>query len=92
MEVNLYLKEDDGFRFLKVPLFVVKDLLRDRLGDKGIKRIDRFASKIDTPDGFSSGSVVVDFKNRSAEFYEVGIRLDYLEPTWDVKDVPLAKQ
>lgn len=91
MEVSLYLKEDSGFRFLKVPLYVVKDLLRDRLGSKDLKRLDRFADKIDVPSSFTSGSVVVDFKEKTAECYEAGIRLDYLEPTWAVTEMSLVK-
>ncbi len=85
MNLHLYLKEENQFRFLEVPSYVVKDLLRDRLSSSELARIDRFAEKVDTPDVFKAGSVVVDFSKKTAECFQAGLNIPSLEPTWDVR-------
>lgn len=85
MELTLYLKEQDQFRSLKVPLYVIKDLLRDRLSQSELSRVDRLAEKTQIPEAFKAGSVVVDFSTKTAFCYQAGLNLDYLEPTWKVQ-------
>ncbi|MDP3733790.1 MAG: hypothetical protein Q8R37_01045 [Nanoarchaeota archaeon] len=84
MDVTLYVKEDGTLKVLKVPVYVVKDLLRDRLGQSELKRINRFAEKIKAPDAFKPGSVVVDFSNKTATCFQAGLNIKHLEPTWEV--------
>ena len=85
MDLQLYLQEEGGLRVLKVPKYVVKDLLRDRLGKWEIDRINRFAEKAELPEFFTTGSVVVDMAKKTARCFQTGINLADLEPTWDVK-------
>ncbi len=85
MELSLYLKEGEQFRVLKVPSYVVRDLLRDRLGKGELDRINRFAERTAVLDKFKSGSVVVDFSKRKASCYNAKLNLSDLEPTWDVE-------
>ncbi len=84
VELLLYLKEADGFRVLKVPIYVVKDLIRDRLGKSEIERIHRLAESVTTPEAFGPGSVVVDFPEKRAQCFQTGLNLEDLEPTWNV--------
>jgi len=85
MELSLYIKDGEKLKVLKVPHYVVKDLVRDRLSKSEIDRIHRFAEKTKTPKTFRSGSVVVDFSSRTAQCFQVGLNIADLEPTWDVK-------
>lgn len=85
MDVNLYVKNGEGFKVLKVPHYVIKDLLRDRLSKSELDRIDRLAEKTKTPKIFKSGSVVIDFSNKSAQCFHAGINIKELEPTWNVQ-------
>ncbi len=86
VELLLYLKEGNGkFRVLKVPIYVVKDLIRDRLGKSEIERIHRLAEPTAiTPENFGPGSVIVDFPARSAQCFQTGLNIEDLEPTWNV--------
>lgn len=86
VDLLLYLKEENGnrFRVLKVPIYVVKDLIRDRLGKSEIERIHRLAESVTTPDAFGPGSVVVDFPAKSAQCFQTGLNIEDLEPTWNV--------
>ncbi|MDP3698003.1 MAG: hypothetical protein Q8R47_00295 [Nanoarchaeota archaeon] len=84
MDVTLYVKEGGALKVLKVPVYVVRDLLRDRLGQSELNRINRFAEKSATPKVFKPGSVVVDFSNKTATCFQAGLNLKYLEPTWKV--------
>ncbi|MBI4738485.1 hypothetical protein HY772_02805 [Candidatus Woesearchaeota archaeon] len=70
MDWNLYVKEGDQLKLLKVPLYVVKDLLRDRLSKSEINRIHRFSDPTQTPSFFQPGSVVVDFSTRTAQCFQ----------------------
>jgi hypothetical protein len=85
MDLNLYVKEGSQLKLVKVPTYVVKDLLRDRLSKSEIGRIHRFCDPVEEPSFFSPGSVVVDFDSRSAEFFQTGIDVNDLEPTWEVQ-------
>lgn len=85
MELSLYLKEGEQFRVLKVPLYVIRDLLRDRLSKGELDRINRFAEKTIVLGKFKSGSVVVDFSKRKAFCYNAKLNLPDLEPTWNVE-------
>ncbi len=85
MDVNLYIREEGKLKFLKVPKYVIRDLLRDRLGESMIDRIHRFCEEVSEPSEFPVGSVVVDFFLRKAICYKADIDLKYLEPTWNVE-------
>ncbi len=85
MELNLYIKEGEQLKLLKVPAYVVKNLLKDRLSQSELDRINRFCVPIEKPNFFSAGSVVVDFSNKTAKCFQAGLKIEYLEPTWDVK-------
>lgn len=85
MDVNLYLKEGDLLKVLRVPQYVVRDLLRDRLSQSEISRIHRLAEKTKTPDVFRPGSVVVDFNEKIAHCFQAKINVANLEPTWEVQ-------
>lgn len=86
MDLKLYVKEENELKFLEVPVYVIKDLLRDRLSESEIKRIHRFAEKIKTPVQFKPGSVVVDFSNKTAQCFQSGLNIADLEPSWNVKN------
>src|SRR3990167_9510085 len=85
MELSLYLKEGEQLKVLKVPHYVVKDLVRDRLSKSEIDRIHRFAEKTKVPSKFKPKSVVVDFSSRTALCFQAGLNVTDLEPTWNVK-------
>jgi len=85
MDLNLYLKEGKEFKVLLVPQYVVKDLLRDRLSNCELDRINRLARKTPTPEVFKPGSVVVDFSKKAAQCFNAKLNLSNLEPTWDVQ-------
>lgn len=90
MQLSLYLKEGEQFRVLEVPQYVVKDLLRDRLSNSELNRINRLAERIEPPNMFKAGSVVVDFSTKSAFCYQTGLNISDLEPTWDVHIVQMT--
>ncbi len=85
MDLSLYLKEDGGLKVLKVPPYVVKDLLRDRLSNSEINRIHRLAEKTKNLAVFKPGSVVIDFNTRTAQCFQARIDVEDLEPTWKVE-------
>lgn len=85
MDVELYVKNGGSFKVLKVPDYIVKDLLRDRLSKSELNRINRFAEITKTPKVFKSGSVVIDFSNKTAQCFHAGLNIRELEPTWDVQ-------
>lgn len=66
-------------------MYVVKDLVSDRLSGSEIDRIHRFAEKTKQPSTFKPGSVVVDFSNKTAQCFQVRLNITDLEPTWDVR-------
>lgn len=84
MEIALFFKEDGEFRHLDVPLYVVKDLLCDRLSKSEMARIHRLADKKELPEKITPGTVVADFDEKTAQFYQVKINVEHLEPTWNV--------
>ncbi|HIH12153.1 TPA: hypothetical protein HA242_00345 [Candidatus Woesearchaeota archaeon] len=84
MDVSLYLKEGEQIKVLKVPKYVVRDLLRDRLSKSELDRINRFAEKISMPSVFKAGSVIVDFNSKTAQCFQAGLDVKNLEPTWDI--------
>lgn len=84
MDVALFIKDGDAYRQLSVPLYVVRDLLRDRLSKCEIDRIRRLSSSAQLPNKLSSGSVVVDFSNRDARCFQANLGMEDLEPTWNV--------
>lgn len=84
MDVNLYVKEGGKLRTLKVPAYVVKDLLRDRLSQSELNRINKLAEKTQVKGAFKPGSVVVDFSKKTAHCFNAKIGLHNLDPTWDV--------
>ena len=84
MELGLYVKEGGIVKFLKVPQYVVRDLLRDRLSESELRRIQRLAEPAELPSIFKAGSVVADFSNKTATCFQAGLRVQDLEPTWKV--------
>lgn len=85
MDLSLYVKEGEQLKVLKVPQYVVKDLLRDRLSKSEVDRIHRFAEKTKSPRVFKPKSVIVDFSAKTAQCFQAGLNVTDLEPTWDVK-------
>ncbi len=85
MDVNLFVKEGGGLKFLKVPKYVVKDLLRDRLSVSELDRINRLAEKTEMPEIFKSGTIVIDFSKKTAQCFHAGINVKELDPTWNVE-------
>ena len=85
VDLALYIKEGDGYKHLLVPLYIVKDLIRDRLSQSELDRIHRLAQVVERPSQFKAGSVVVDFSERKAVCFQAGIKVRELEPTWDVR-------
>ena len=85
MELSLYVKEGEGLKVLKVPQYVVKDLLRDRLSKSELNRINRLAEKTPEPKVFKSKSVIVDFSSKTARCFDARLNLEHLEPTWNVQ-------
>jgi len=92
MDLNLFIKEGDKLRSLKVPTYVVKNLLRDRLSKSELERIDRLAEDTQPPKNFIPGSIIVDFATKTAESYQAGINFEDLDPTWTVKQQKLTLQ
>jgi len=86
MDISLYIKEESNVRMLKVPLYIVRDLLRDRLSNSELKRINRFAEKTTLPNIFKPKSIVIDFQNKTARCFSTGLNIETLEPTWNVKN------
>lgn len=71
-------------KMLKVPKYVVRDLLRDRLSSSEINRIHRLGEKTKMPTVFRAGSVMADFDTRTAQCFQAGLDVKNLEPTWSV--------
>jgi len=69
MDISLYLKEGSAVRVLQVPLYIVRDLLRDRLSNSEINRINRFAEKTKMPEVFKPKSIVIDFEKKTAQCF-----------------------
>lgn len=86
MDLKLYVKEGGELKVLRVPKYVVKDLLRDRLSKSELERINRLAESTKTPETIPPGSVFVDFSTKTAQCFQAGLRLADLEPTWKVND------
>ena len=84
MDVNLYVKEGKHVKVLKVPKYVVRDLLRDRLSNSEIARIHRLGEKTQMPTVFKAGSVIADFDARTAHCFQAGLDVKNLELTWNV--------
>jgi len=84
MEVSLYFKEGDDYKHLAVPLYVVRDLLRDRLSKSEMDRIFRLSTSIKLPEKMNTGSVIVDFSKKQAKCFQAGLKVEDLEPTWKV--------
>ncbi len=84
MDLNLYVKESGKFKVLRVPKYVVRDLLRDRLSNSELNRIHRLGEKTEKPTIFKAGSVVADFDTKTAHCFQAGLDVKNLEPTWDV--------
>ncbi|MEK6928285.1 MAG: hypothetical protein AABX11_07675 [Nanoarchaeota archaeon] len=86
MELNLYIKDGADYRLLKVPSFIVRNLVCDRLSKSELDRINRFAEKTRKPEIFKAGSIVIDFKAKTAECFQIGLRLGDIEPTWNIEE------
>jgi len=89
VELDLYVKDEDRYKQLRIPLSILKDLLRDRLTTAELERIWRLAQPV-AVETFKSGSVVLDFATKSATCYNAKINLEMLEPTWNVKNERLT--
>ena len=85
VELALYIKEGEGYKHLLVPLYVVRDLVRDRLSDSELDRIRRLAQTVEKPEQFKAGSVLIDFSERKAVCFQAGLNVKDLEPTWTVE-------
>jgi len=85
-DLALYIKEGESYRHLNVPQYFVKDLLRDRLSDCEIKRLNRLASATKIPDKLPQGSVIIDFSKKQALCHQAGFLLSDLDLTWKVDD------
>jgi len=83
-ELSLYVESEEGIKHLRVPVYIVKDLLRDRLSTSEVARIHRLADAVEKPELFKAGSVVVNFSTKTAQCFASGLKLEDLEPTWDV--------
>ena len=68
MDIKLFIKEGTIYKVLKVPPYVVKNLLRDRLSASELDRINRLAESVEIPGNFKAGSVIVDFASKTAEW------------------------
>jgi len=90
VDLDLYVKEGEDFKVLKVPSYVVRDLLRDRLSQDELKRINRLAERTEAPSMFKPGSVVADFSTKTAQCFQAGLRVEDLEPTWKVSIEPMT--
>jgi hypothetical protein len=82
MSVVLVLQEKNGLRKLSVPVYVMKNLLRDRLSASELDRINRLAEPY-ANDGPTAGSVWVDMNAKTAKCF-TRLDVDELEPTWNV--------
>jgi hypothetical protein len=85
MDLSLYLKDGDDYKQLSVPLYVVRDLLRDRLSKSEIDRLFRLSTATELPEKIDTGSVIVDFSKKQARCFQAGLGVDDLEPTWKVQ-------
>ena len=84
MELDLYVKEGETLKVLKVPQSIIKDLIRDRLSQSEIARIHRLAEATKIPQTFKTGSVIIDFSTKTAQCFQARLNLNMLEPTWNV--------
>jgi len=92
MDLQLFIKEGNRYKVLKVPSYVVKNLLRDKLSSSELDRIHRLAAPIEVSGNFKAGSVIVDFALKKAECYQSKIDLMSIEATWDIDEQPLTLQ
>ena len=92
MDLQLFIKEGAIYRVLKVPTYVVKNLLRDRLSSSELDRIHRLAKPVETPESFKAGSVIVDFASKKAECYQTNIDMASIEATWEVNENRMTLQ
>lgn len=86
-ELSLYVKEGDLYKHLVVPVYVVRDLLRDRLSQNEWDRISRLAKERKPPKKFvkgKKGTVIINPSEKTATCFQTGINMEYLEPTWNV--------
>lgn len=83
-DINLLIKDGGSYKSLLVPLYVVKDLLRDRLSKSEVSRLHRLAEPVQVDKGFEAGTVVVDFSTRQARCFQAELNVDDLEPSWEV--------
>lgn len=86
MDLQLYVKEGEQLKVLKVPEYVVKDLLRDRLSESELNRIRRVGEITKQPRMFKSGSVFADFDLKLARCFNAKINLEFLETKWKVEE------
>ncbi|MBS3148837.1 hypothetical protein J4219_08210 [Candidatus Woesearchaeota archaeon] len=86
MDIQLFIKEGTSYKVLRVPVYVVKNLLRDRLSRSELDRIHRLAGPVEMSDNFKSGSIIVDFSSKTAECYQTKIDLTSFDPTWKVNN------
>ena len=86
MDVSLYIKEGEKLKMLKVPKYVVRDLLRDRLSNSDIERINDFSKIVSEPSEYPVGSVVIEFSSKKATCFRANIDLRHLEATWNVEN------
>ena len=89
-ELDLYLREEESLRHLRVPSYVVRHLLQNRLGEADLKRIQRLSSTVLPVETFKKGSVVINMSERSAQVWGAKIGLSDLETDWAVEDKDLT--
>ena len=92
MELNLYIKEGEQLKLIKVPAYVVKNLLRDRLSSSELDRIHRLAKPVEIPNNFKAGSVIANFTLKTAECYQTKIDIASIDATWEVNENKMTLQ
>ncbi|MEK6968407.1 MAG: hypothetical protein AABX51_07305 [Nanoarchaeota archaeon] len=85
MDLQLFIKNGTSYKVLKVPSYVVKNLLRDRLSSSELERIHRLAGPTEIPNPIKPGSLIVDFALKKAVCYQTKLDITSIEPTWAVK-------
>lgn len=90
MDLQLFIKEGTNYKVLKVPSYIVKNLLRDRLSQSELDRIHRLSEPVKIPQNFKAGSVIVDFSSKTAECYQTKIDMGSIEATWIVNEQNLT--
>jgi hypothetical protein len=83
--LNVYIKEGEQFTRARLPVWMVKHILRDRLIERDIKRVKESARPILPPGTFGPRTVVLDFSSKKAQFFDVSLRLDWLESPWEIR-------